>query len=110
MNLSTSAIVARNTEWSGLRHTEPYEAGWATEAIVFVRALKAPRGGAGRAHVEISGDGMTWVRDGTSFDLPQEKDAVTFARIAHFGSWLRIAADIPDDGIQTLLVTLHLKG
>lgn len=110
MKLSTSAIVARNSEWSGLNHSEPYEAGWAAEAIVFVRALKAPLGRPGRAHVEISADGMTWVRDGTTFDLPAEKDAVTFARIAHFGTWLRIAAEIPDDGTQTLLVTLHLKG
>lgn len=110
MKLSTSAIVARNSEWSGLNHSEPYEAGWAAEAIVFVRALKAPRGEPGRAHVEISADGMTWVRDGTSFDLPGEKDAVTFARVVHFGTWLRIAAEIPDHSTQTLLVTLHLKG
>lgn len=114
MKLSTSAIVARNTEWTGLSHTEPYEAGWADEAIVFVRALKAPggatRGGAGQGHVEISADGMTWLREGTSFELPQDKDATTFAKVSHFGTWLRIAADIPDGGAQTLLVTLHLKG
>lgn len=110
MKLSTSAIVARNTEWTGLKHSEPYEAGWASEAIVFVRALKPPRGGPGLAHVEISPDGMWWVREGTSFDLPADQDSTTFARIRHFGTWLRIAAEIPDDNAQTLLVTLHLKG
>lgn len=110
MRQSTSAIVARNREWVGLNHSEPYEAGWAEEAIFFVRALKSPRGTAALAHVEISADGMRWVREGTSFELPTELDAVTFARVSHFGTWLRIAAEIPDDGAQTLLVTLHLKG
>ncbi len=37
-------------------------------------------------------------------------DAVTFARVAHFGNWLRIAADLPDGGAMTVLVTIHLKG
>lgn len=109
MKLSTSAIIARNTPWSGLNHSEPYEAGWADQAIVFIRALKAPAGKPGVAHVEISGDGMRWVREGTSFDLPAAEDAVTFAKVSHFGTWLRIAAEIPGESTQTLLITLHLK-
>ena len=39
-----TAVVARNESWTGASATEPYEAGWAKEAIVFVRALKEPKG------------------------------------------------------------------
>ncbi len=60
---SQTAVVARNETWTGQAATEPYEAGWAREAIIFVRALKAA-GAAGRAHVELSPDGMNWVGGG----------------------------------------------
>ena len=57
MRTSTSAIVARNETWSGNAATEPYEAGWAKEAIIFVRSLKTPQGPHCTARVEISPDG-----------------------------------------------------
>ena len=60
-----TAIVARNETWTGLAATEPYEAGWAREAIVFVRALKAPKGPLPTARIEISADGMHWVAEGS---------------------------------------------
>lgn len=109
MRMSTTAIVARNAAWSGKSHTEPYEAGWAESAIVFVRALKAGTGQAGRAFVEISPDGMNWVREGTAFDLPTGRDDVAFARVGHFGNWLRIAGEFAEGSALTVLVTLHLK-
>ena len=107
---SSTAVVARNETWTGVSATEPYEAGWATEAVIFVRALKPARGAMPQAFVEISPDGMRWVAEGTTFPLPSAPDAVTFARVAHFGNWLRIAADMPDGGAVTVLVTIHLKG
>jgi hypothetical protein len=106
---SQAAVVARNEEWRGSVATEPYEAGWASEAIVFVRALKDAVGTPGRARVELSPDGMRWVAEGTVFDLPTRADEVTFARVAQFGTWLRIAADLPEGGSVTVLVTWHLK-
>lgn len=109
MRTSTSAIVARNETWSGNAATEPYEAGWAKEAIIFVRSLKTPQGPHCTARVEISPDGLHWVPEGTEIALPSEKDGVTFARIAHFGTWLRLAAEMPDASSNTILVTLHLK-
>ena len=109
MRTSTSAIVARNETWTGKAATEPYEAGWAKEVIIFVRSLKMPEGPGGRARVEISPDGLHWVPEGTEIALPSEKNGVTFARIAHFGTWLRLAAELPDKCSNTVLVTLHLK-
>ena len=54
---SYTAVVERNTVWSGPFTTEPYEAGWAGEAIFFVRALEAhgvPPGAAARVQIEAA--------------------------------------------------------
>ena len=104
-----TAIVARNETWTGLAATEPYEAGWAREAIVFVRALKAPKGPLPTARIEISADGMHWAPEGSEFALPAAENAVTFQRVAHFGGFLRVAASLPEGAEITLLVSLHLK-
>lgn len=104
-----TAVVARNESWTGTSATEPYEAGWAKEAVVFVRALKPPTGALPPARIEISADGMHWAPEGSVFDLPAAKDAVTFQRVAHFGNFLRVAATLPEGAEITVLVTLHLK-
>jgi hypothetical protein len=107
---NVTAIVARNEEWRGFGASEPYECGWAREALVFLRTLKVngmPPGT--KARVEISPDGMRWLDSGTSFDLPTEVDGHGFARVQHFGSWLRVAADLPDGAVISVLVTLQLK-
>ncbi|MGE0310322.1 MAG: hypothetical protein AB7P21_01685 [Lautropia sp.] len=109
MRTSTTAILARNAHWSGRVATEPYEAGWASEALVFVRALKTPTLTHGDAFVEISPDGMHWIREGSRFALPRRKDEVGFVRIRHFGNWLRVAAELPQGAAIVVLVTLHLK-
>ena len=105
---SQAAVVARNETWTGQAATEPYEAGWAREAVFFVRALKAS-GAAGRAHVELSPDGMNWVAEGTTFALPDDTNKVTFARVTQFGTWLRIRAELPQGSSITVIVTIHVK-
>ena len=105
---SQAAVVARNETWTGNVATEPYEAGWAREAIVFVRALKAS-GAAGLAHVELSPDGMNWAAEGTTFALPDDSNKVTFARVSQFGTWLRIRAEVPQGSSVTVVVTIHVK-
>ena len=104
-----TAVVTRNETWSGVAASEPFEAGWAREAVFFVRALKEPVGAPGKGFVEISPDGIRWVAEGTEFTLPAARDAIAVARIGGFGNWLRVRAQF-DDGAQcTVLVTLHLK-
>jgi hypothetical protein len=105
---SQAAVVARNETWTGQAATEPYEAGWAREAIVFVRSLKSA-GLAGRAHVELSPDGMNWVAEGTTFALPNDSNKVTYARVVQFGNWLRIRAELPEGSSVTVVVTIHMK-
>src|SRR3712207_2717863 len=110
MRESASVIVARNETWSGHGASEPYEAGWAQEAIVFIRALKPPSlKGTPEARVEVSPGGMRWLPEGTRCPLPSAADEPTFARVRHFGSWLRVAADLEPGDEITVLVTLQLK-
>lgn len=106
---SLTAVIARNETWTGTSATEPYEAGWATEAVFFVRALKTGKGAPTEAHVEISPDGMRWIREGASLILPTAVDELAVARVRHFGNWLRLATDLPDGAEATVLVSLHLK-
>lgn len=106
---STTAILERNAVWRGAAATEPYEAGWAREAVIFVRALKPATGEMPMARVEISPDGQNWLAEGTTLRLPSGQDEVAAARVRHFGNWLRLAADMPDGSALTVLVTLHLK-
>jgi len=107
---SHTATIARNEVWSGEAVTEPYEAGWAREAIFFVRALEAvgPLAGAA-AQVQISADGMHWVDEGTSFGLPDRDGAVTFGRVARFGNWLRLRCRVPDGATLRVVAALTLK-
>lgn len=107
---NTTAILARNEVWTGAAATEPYEAGWAIEAVLFVRALKPPTGPQPEARVQISADGMHWVDEGTRLAMPLEEGAVSFARVRRFGNWLRLAADFQGDAQSCVLVSLHLKG
>jgi hypothetical protein len=104
-----TAIIARNERWLDEAASEPYEAGWAREAVFFIRAIKQPVGSAPQARVEISADGMHWIPEGTEFAMPFEKDGVVAARVQHFGNWLRVTTRFDHGAECTVLVTLHLK-
>ena len=106
---SQTAVVARNEVWEGSIATEPYEAGWALEAVIFVRALGDAAGTPGEARVELSPDGMRWLPEGTTLPLPGRRDETTVARVRHFGNWLRIAADLAPGVSLKVIVTMHLK-
>ncbi len=102
---SFSAVVERNTEWRGEFASEPYEAGWASEAIFFIRALDGSGNGA-VAKVQITPDGMHWCDEGTTIILP-EKGETTFCKVTHFGNWLKITGETTTP--IKVLVTLSLK-
>lgn len=104
-----TAIVARNELWSGQAASEPHEAGWAREAVIFVRALKEGKGPQPVLRVEMSPDGIHWLPEGTEGAMPAGRDGVTALRVRHFGNWLRVAADFPAGAEATVLVAIHLK-
>ncbi len=99
-----SAVVERNIQWSGEVATEPYEAGWATEAIAFVRILEGE--GNFELRAQISPDGMRWCDEGTGLGEVND-DGIAFLRITHFGNWVRLAGHV--DGETTVMVTWALK-
>jgi hypothetical protein len=102
-----TAVVARNEWWTDGDASEPYEAGWASEAMVFLRALSA-EGGTGRAVLQISPDGMRWIDEGTAFETPASGQ-VTFARLREFGQWLRVRVELPAGARLKVLLTYNLK-
>ena len=105
-----TAVIARGEAWSGAVATEPYEAAWASEAVFFVRALEARgKGPNGQARVQISPDGMNWVDEGTKIRMPAKPGEVTFGRVANFGGWLRLVAQVPAKAGLKVVATLALK-
>lgn len=107
---SMLAVVGRNLQWTGNGASEPYEVGWASEAIVFVRALSDAPGQADQeARIEISPDGLHWCEEGTCLSLPKAKGEISYARVTHFGGWLRVTANLGTASSSKLLIQVHLK-
>lgn len=109
---SHTAVTARNERWEGRFETEPYEAGWSGEAIAFIRVLDA-RGGTDRvplvtARVQISPDGMNWCDEGTAFEVARDQ-TLSFAKVNHFGSWLRIVGSVAPGAHATVIAYWSLK-
>ena len=109
MRQSATVTVELNTEWRGEFAVEPIEVAWASEAIYFIRALESEGVPGGvNARVQISPDGMHWCDEGTLLPLPAAPGA-TFARVAHFGGWLRMVGEIPEGAHMKVIVHLVLK-
>lgn len=107
---SYTAVIARGEDWVDGSTTEPYEASWAREAILMLRTLESGTLTKGaKAHVQISLDGMRWVDEGTSLDIPTEVDGMSMARLGHFGHYLRLRAEMPENATGFMLATLSLK-
>lgn len=106
---SVTYVIAREEPWQGCSATEPVEAGWASEAVFFVRGMDAATGELPRIRVQISPDGMRWVDEGAAVTVPRNKGDLEFLRVRHFGNWLRLATDLPEGARCSLLVSVHLK-
>ena len=105
---SYTAIVERSEALKGSLATEPYECGWAGEAIFFVRILERAGSLEGVAlQVQISPDGIRWCEEGTSITFGEEE--VAFCKVAHFGNWLRLAGTLPDGVSIRAIIALSLK-
>lgn len=104
-----SAVERRITITNKLT-SHPMEAGWASEAIFFLFVESVHGTGATLdAWVEISADGINWIREGAAF---QKIDAAGhyFAKVSHFGNWLRVHGEVSGmDASIKLSVHLHLK-
>ncbi|MCY3709783.1 MAG: hypothetical protein OXG26_12895 [Caldilineaceae bacterium] len=105
---SYTAIVERSEALQGSFATEPYECGWAGEAIFFVRILERAGNLEGiTLHVQISPDGIRWCDEGTAIALGEEE--VAFGKVAHFGNWLRLSGRLPEGAGMRAIIALSLK-
>ena len=109
MKQSHTTLLERNTKWQGQFVTEPYEGGWASEAIFFVRVLESDGDlGSITAQAQISPDGIRWADEGSSLAIDPEAET-TYCRVSHFGNWLRLVGDLPEGTSAKVIVYLVLK-
>ena len=90
--------------------TNHYEAGWASECIFFIMVEDIKGTGSSLvADVEISHDGMAWVKEGTQSGTI-DKAGLHFIRVTHFGNWLRLNCRITGESPEfKLLIQIALK-
>jgi hypothetical protein len=107
---STTAVLERGTPLGAEFATEPYEAGWASEALVFLRLVDAPPGTTVESRLQLSPDGMHWVDAGTTLPLLSGDDDLVFGRLREFGNWLRVAGTVSPAGAEArVLIYLVVK-
>lgn len=102
-----TVVLERMKSYSGSFATEPYEAGWASEAMFFIRVheLSGPETRLD-SRVQVSVDGIEWIDEGTQFP-PIEAQGNWFIKVRHFGGWLRLVNEL--SGREPVLkVTEHL--
>lgn len=105
-----TAVVERAEPLRGSFSTEPYEAGWASEALVFIKVIRPLEPGVEvSAGVQISPDGVDWVDEGTIFPSICD-EGLYVAKVNHFGNWLRVSGQVSgtEEGVRAL-VYLVLK-
>jgi len=101
------AVLEREKEYAADFQTEPYETAWAGEATFYVKVHAIQGDGARlRARVQMSADGLDWVDEGTGL-APITSEGVAFARVSHFGGWLRLACALEGHDPR-FMVTIHL--
>jgi len=106
---SFTAVVERAEGIKGTFATEPYEVGWAREAVVFLKVFKLSEGGRLGARVQISPDGIDWVDESTVF-RPADRPGMYFVKLSNFGSWLRVAGEVQGTGaVADMVVYVALK-
>lgn len=106
-----TAVVELQQPFQSEFATEPYETGWAYEANFFVSS----HGDVSdfdrlKIGVQVSSDGISWVEEGTTIQIPGSQLPVRIP-VSNFGGWLRLHGDvIGGEESATLTIHLALKG
>ena len=106
MTSSQTAVVEQDAWLDGPITTEPFEAGWASEAIWFIVVLDTS-GAEWIASPEISPDGSNWVTTPLSASLRFATVGVHALPLEHFGVWLRLNLE-PNDASARCKVRIVL--
>ncbi len=108
MLTSATTLVERRPVVTGPYGTHPYEAGWAREALFFVRT-EGPHPEL-TVQPQVSPDGVDWLDWGSPVTLASDRDLVAVG-IAQFGTWIRVLlTGAAPQSPATVLVHLALKG
>jgi len=106
MQQTYTSVLSRRLVIEDDYATPPYEAGWASEAVIFVQTEGA--------HpdlvlaTEISPDGITWIRRGPTATL-RSADAIAELSLTTFGNWLRVTV-IGAKPTATARILIHVNG
>lgn len=110
MNEAYTAVIVRGERWRDGDESEPYEAPWARECVVFARTLESSETGENFAEVLISPDGIHWVAEGSKCPIPKVPGEVGFVKLSNFGHFLKLRAICSHASSRTVMITLALKG
>lgn len=110
MRKSFTAVIERNATFTANFETEPYEAGWASEARWFIRVLERGREDiAIRVFAQVSPDGLHWCDEGGPAATIHDQGLTSFA-LRDFGHWLRLRCELVGvDPLVKVMITLSLK-
>jgi hypothetical protein len=111
MRQSFTAVLERNTTFTGTFATEPYEVAWAGEARWFVRALDISAEASATFTVQVSPDGLRWCDIGDEAHRVEERGVSSWSTSC-FGGWLRLRGEVEgksDDASIKVLLYLTLK-
>ncbi len=101
-----TVVLERMSWFAGSFKTEPYECGWASEAIFVVRVHEVEGTPALRATVQLSVDGIEWMDDDPRLS-GIDRVGSFFVRVRHFGGWLRLDSAVAGEGARARL-TIYL--
>jgi len=105
---SFTAVLERNAVLNGNFETEPYEAGWASEARFFIRILEIDSTQSSLIVVpQISPDGLIWCDYGPDSYRMQKTGLYSFL-VTGFGQWLRLRGNSGGGGVK-VMIYLALK-
>ncbi|ACU96372.1 hypothetical protein [Saccharomonospora viridis] len=109
MRQSQTAVLERYRVLEGDFATEPYEAGWASEARWFVRVLDARPGTKLVFTTQISPDGLHWCDADVPAQVADGEGLISWP-VREFGQWLRIKGSVTgEEGSAKVLIYLTLK-
>ena len=108
MLTSATTLVERRVVLTSDYGTHPYEAGWASEALFFVRT-SGPHPEL-TVQPQVSPDGVEWLDHGASVTLPADEGLIKVG-MAQFGTWIRLLiVGASRDAPAVVFAHLALKG
>lgn len=106
MQQNNTSVLARRIVIDGDYASQPYEAGWASEVVVFVQ-VEGEHPPLALA-TEISPDGINWIRRGDVVALAADASIAELS-LVRFGNWVRVtvAGAAPE---ATARILIHVNG